>query len=67
MISSIAFVLYLGKLSSWIYNLIMSKSKDKQVDNSYERRNVCRKTANANFIEMITYGLITIIAFIIGV
>jgi len=45
----------------------MSKSKDKQIDNSYERRNVCRKTANANFIEMVTYGLIAIITFIIGV
>lgn len=67
MMYRIAFILYLGKLSSWIYNLIMSKSKDKQVDNSYERRNVCRKTANANLIEMITYGLITIVTFIIGI
>ena len=27
----IAFILYLGKLSSWIYNLIMSKSKDTAI------------------------------------
>lgn len=67
MISSFAFVLYLGKLVSWIYNLYISKKKvDHSVDNTFERKNVCRKTANAIFYEMVTYGLIAIIAFILG-
>lgn len=52
MIYKMAFVLYLGKLFSWIY---------------YGRQKDCKKTANANFIEMIIYGLITIITYIIGV
>lgn len=67
MISSIAFVLYLGKLVSWGYNLYMSKKKpDHSANNTYERKNICRKTASANFWEMTTYGLIAIIAFILG-
>lgn len=51
MMYKMAFVLYFGKLFSWIYH---SRQKD------------CKKTANANFIEMIIYGLITIITYIIG-
>lgn len=67
MISSIAFVLYLGKLVSWLYNLYVSKKKvDHSIDNTYERKNICRKTANATFYEMITYALVAIIAYILG-
>ena len=65
MISSFAFVLFLGKLVSWIYNVYISKKKfDHSVDNTFERKNICKKTANAIFYEMITYGLIAIIALI---
>lgn len=52
MIFEIAFILYLGKLFSWIY---------------YCRQKNCKKIANANFIEMVTYGLIAIVAYITGV
>lgn len=52
MMFEIAFILYLGKLFSWIY---------------YGRQKDCKKTANANFIEMVIYGLTAIITYIIGV
>ncbi len=67
MISKVAFVFYLGEMTSWIYNLCISKKKiDHTTSNDFERRNVCKKTAWASFYKMITYGLLAIISFIFG-
>ena len=66
MISSVAFVLFIGELVSSIYNFIISKMRiDHTVSNDFERRNVCKKTAYASFYKMITYGIVMIIAFIL--
>lgn len=64
---NIAFVLFIGELVSYIYNLIISKKKiDHTVSNDFERRNVCKKTANASFYKMCAYGLVAIVARILG-
>ena len=47
MISSIAGVLGFGKLSMSIYNIIESKKISNEASNTFEKRNVCKKTAKA--------------------
>lgn len=48
MISNFALVLGLGKLSMAIYNFIQGrKAPSREATNTFEKRNVCRKTARA--------------------
>lgn len=48
MISNFALVLGLGKLSMAVYNFIQGrKTPSSEATNTFEKRNVCRKTARA--------------------
>ena len=65
MISKFVFVLFIGKFVSYIYNLIQSKIALKHdVEHTFERKVICKKTASALLCETVTYGLIAIIALI---
>lgn len=67
MISNFALVLGLGKLSMAIYNFIQGrKASSSEATNTFEKRNVCRKTARACLWEATTYFIIFIIYSIIG-
>ena len=66
MISSIALVLGLGKLSSAIYNILESRKVSKDATNTFEKRNVCRKTSKACAWEASTYFAIALIAMLLG-
>jgi hypothetical protein len=67
MISSFALVLGLGKLSMAIYNAIQGKkAPSSDATNTFEKRNVCRKTAMACSWEAGTYFAIAIIAVVLG-
>lgn len=68
MVAKIAFVLFIGKLVSYVYNLIQSKVSIKHdVEHTWERKVICKKTANALICETFTYGIIFIGALIIKV
>lgn len=67
MISSIALVLGLGKLSMTLYNILQAKRRpSNEATNTFEKRNVCRKTAKACAWEATTYFIIFIIYSVIG-
>ena len=67
MVSSIALVLGLGKLSTAIYNTIQGKkSPSTEATNTFEKRNVCRKTAKACAWEAGTYFALALIFVLIG-
>ena len=66
-ISSVAFVLCLGKLGSVVYNYMQwMKPPSNDPKNTFEKRNVCRKTMSANLAEVFTYMVICIVASILG-
>lgn len=66
-ISSVAFVLCLGKFGSAAYNYLQwMKPPSSDPKNTFEKRNVCRKTMSANLAEMFTYMIICIVASILG-
>lgn len=67
MISNIALVLGIGKLSTAIYNTIQAKRKPSgEATNTFEKRNVCRKTAMAASWEAGTYFVIALITMFLG-
>ena len=66
MISSIAGVLGFGKLSMSIYNIIESKKVSNEASNTFEKRNVCKKTAKACAWEAITYFVIALVFVVLG-
>lgn len=67
MISNFALVLSLGKLSMAVYNFIQGrKTPSSEATNTFEKRNVCRKTARACLWEAATYFVIFLIFLIIG-
>ena len=67
MISSFALVLGLGRLSMAIYNTIQSrKAPSSEATNTFEKRNVCKKTARACAWEAGTYFAIALIAVVLG-
>lgn len=67
MISNFALVLSLGKLSMAVYNFIQGrKAPSSEATNTFEKRNVCRKTARACLWEAATYFVIFLIFLIIG-
>ena len=66
MISNFALVLSLGKLSMAVYNFIQGrKAPSSEATNTFEKRNVCRKTARACLWEAATYFVIFLIFLII--
>lgn len=67
MISNFALVLGLGKFSMAIYNFVQGrKAPSSEATNTFEKRNVCRKTARACLWEAATYFVIFLIFLIIG-
>ena len=61
MISDICFILAIGRLSQFTYNAIqLKKGPSNEATNTFEKRNVCRKTAIANFWEAATYVVLGI-------
>lgn len=67
MISDFTLVLSLGKLSMAVYNFIQGrKAPSSEATNTFEKRNVCRKTARACLWEAVTYFIIFVIFSIIG-
>lgn len=67
MISSFALVLGIGKLSTAIYNTLQARRKpSSEATNTFEKRNVCRKTAMAVSWEAGTYFIVALIAMLLG-
>ena len=66
MISNFALVLSLGELSMAVYNFIQGrKAPSSEATNTFEKRNVWRKTARACLWEAATYFIIFLIFLII--
>ncbi len=67
MISDICFILAIGRLSQFAYNAIQfKKGPSNEATNTFEKRNVCRKTAMANFWEAATYVVLGIACVFTG-
>lgn len=61
MVSDICFILAIGRLSQFAYNAIqLKKGPSNEATNTFEKRNVCRKAAIANFWEAATYVVLGI-------
>jgi hypothetical protein len=66
MISNFALVLGLGKLSMAIYNFIQGrKAPSSEATNTFEKRNVCKKTARAYLVEGTIWLAMTLLLLII--
>ena len=62
-VCKISFVLFIGKLVSYLYNLVQSRISIKHdPEYTYERKIICKKTARALLCETVTYGVIFIVA-----
>ena len=67
MISDICFILAFGRMSQFTYNVIQFKKRPShEATNTFEKRNVCRKTAMANFWEAATYVVLGIVCLLTG-
>lgn len=61
MVSDVCFILAIGRLSQFAFNVIQFKKRpSSEATNTFEKRNVCRKTAMANFWEAVTYTVLGI-------
>jgi hypothetical protein len=63
MVSMVALMLAADKFVMMLYNVLMAKKKpDSDPKNTFEKRNICAKTAQAYMVEGIVFLVLALIA-----
>lgn len=64
MCSEFCFIMAIARMVQVIYNLVQSQKESLEATNTFEKRNVCKKTAKAITWEALTFFVIGFVCLI---